>query len=194
MDEANAFLPGFPTKFHGRFAVPAAESKSAYRPLPGAFDPDRVVCFKYQRVVRPDSTITFGSRVLQIHPSAERASWARARVEVHESLDNTLAVYDRTRSCSPTQRRPLLPPCAPAPVHGPKPLGHEFLTLQPPRPPISRSRARAPGKPGPNLPWRRSMVSPSHPSHPQGSQNRCTVQMTNSLFSNTAVRASANRC
>ncbi len=64
------------------------------RPVPDAFQPDRVCCFTYERVVQPDNTASLFSRVLQLQPSAERASWVRACVEVHERLDGSLAVYD----------------------------------------------------------------------------------------------------
>ena len=92
MDAANAFLPTFLPRFNARFAVPAAEPASAYRPLPDAFEPDRVFCFKYERVVQPDNTVAFFGRVLQLQPSSERASWVRARVQVHERLSGSLAV------------------------------------------------------------------------------------------------------
>src|SRR5215217_550965 len=83
-DAANRFLAEFLPRFNARFGVPPAASGPAYRPPPAGFDPERVFCFKYERVVRPDNTVAFGGRALQLPATPERASWARARVEVHE--------------------------------------------------------------------------------------------------------------
>jgi transposase len=153
LDEANRVLWAFLPDFDARFAVPPAEPGAAYRPLPPDFDPDRVFCFKYERVVRADNTVQFGGRQLQLQPAPERASWARARVEVHERLDGSLAVAYRGALIlttpappdAPTLRaradaRPGAgPPRAPAPPPNPAP---------PAGPPGSRI-------PGPDHPWRR---------------------------------------
>ncbi len=90
--EANQGLWAFLPRFNARFGVPAAEPGSAYRRPPDDFEPDRVFCFKYERVVRPDNTVHFAGRQLQLQPTPQRASWTRARVEVHERLDGSLAV------------------------------------------------------------------------------------------------------
>ncbi len=90
--EANQGLWAFLPRFNARFGVPAAEPGSAYRRPPDDFEPDRVFCFKYERVVRPDNTVHFAGRHRQLQPTPQRASWTRARVEVHERLDGSLAV------------------------------------------------------------------------------------------------------
>ncbi len=95
--QANRFLPGFLAEFNRRFAVPAAESGSAYRPLPADFEPATVFCFKYQRVVAADNTVKLGEHRLQLLPGRERESYARAHVEVQERLDGSLAVYYQGR-------------------------------------------------------------------------------------------------
>jgi len=57
MDDANAYVPTFLHAFNGRFAVPAAQSGTAYRPWPSHLVPvadggqERVLCFKYLRTV-----------------------------------------------------------------------------------------------------------------------------------------------
>jgi transposase len=153
LDEANAVLWAFLDDFNTRFAVPPAESGLAYRPLPPDFDPERVFCFKYERVVRADNTVSFGGRQLQLQPSAARASWARARVEVHERLDGSLAVAYRDRVILTTAAPPDAPTlrarAEPRPGAGPP---------QAPAPPSSLGTPpRPPGSPipGPNHPWRR---------------------------------------
>jgi transposase len=90
--EANQELGRFLPRFNARFSVPPAQPGSAYRLPPDDFDPERVFCFKYTRVVRPDNTVAFGGRSLQLQPTPQRASWTRAQVEVHERLDGSLVV------------------------------------------------------------------------------------------------------
>ena len=97
LEEANLFLPGFLADFNRRFAVPAAQTGSAYRPLPADFEPEAVFCFKYQRVVAADNTVKLGEHRLQLLRDRERESYARAHVEVQERLDGSLAIYYRGR-------------------------------------------------------------------------------------------------
>jgi len=151
---ANAALPAFLRDFNARFGVPPAEPGSAYRPPPEDFDPERVFCFKYERVVQPDNTVHFAGRQLQLRPSQARTSWARARVEVYEHLDGSLTVAYRGTSiltapappdapslrARATTRPGAGPPQAPAPSP---------VTTAPAAPPGSRI-------PGPDHPWRHS--------------------------------------
>jgi len=107
-DAANAFLPGFLARYNARFAQPAAQPEPAYRPWPQGLDPDTVFCFKYLRTVANDNTVTLEQCVIQILPDAHRTSYAKARVEVHERLDGTLAVvYQGRRLTTRTLRTPV---------------------------------------------------------------------------------------
>jgi transposase len=150
--EANAALWAFLPAFNARFAVPPAEPGPAYRPLPPDFEPDRVFCFKYERVVQPDNTVHFAGRQLQLRPTPERASWARARVEVHERLDGSLALAYRgtfilttpAPADAPTLRARATPRAGTGTPQGPTP---------PPEPPPRP--APRPRTPGPDHPWRR---------------------------------------
>lgn len=92
VEEANAVLQAYLPRFDARFGVPAAEPGMAYRPVPQGLDLDGVLSFKYQRTVATDNTVRFGNRTLQLLPNTQRASYARARVEVQERLDGSLAV------------------------------------------------------------------------------------------------------
>ena len=78
-----------------RFAVPAAQEGSAYRPLPAGLVPEAVCCFKYLRTVAKDNTVTLGEHGLQVEPTAHRASFAKVQVEVQERLDGSLVVVYR---------------------------------------------------------------------------------------------------
>ncbi len=91
--EANQVLWEFQPRYSQRFSVPAVQPGSAYRSPEEGFIPDEVFCFKYYRRVDVDNVVCFGGHRLQIEPTNGRASYARARVEVHERMDGSLAVY-----------------------------------------------------------------------------------------------------
>jgi hypothetical protein len=158
--DANQVLWGWLPQFNARFAVPAAVPGSAYRPLPAAFRPEQVFCFKYTRVVAADNTIRWQGAALQLLPGPDRLSYARAQVEVHERLDSSLAVYyqdqclamrpapptaPRLRARREPRPRPTPPPPAPAPA-------------APARP------AAGPRRPAADHPWRRSLTQKNGPT------------------------------
>lgn len=92
-DGANAFLTDFLPRYNARFAQAPADPTPAYRPWPAGLDPQTVFCFKYRRVVSNDNTITLAPHLIQLLPGAQRRSYAKATVEIHERLDGTLAVF-----------------------------------------------------------------------------------------------------
>jgi hypothetical protein len=93
IDEANRVLWGFLSRYNQKFAVPAAETGSAYRQVSDGFVADEVFCFKHLRTVGADNVVRFEGTRLQIVPTNGRASYARCRVEAHVRLDGGLAVY-----------------------------------------------------------------------------------------------------
>ncbi len=97
LEGANAEIEPFRAEFDARFAVPAAEPGRAYRTLPEGFSAEQVFCFKYLRVVAHDNTISFFRQRVQLLADDRRTSYAKARVEVHERLDQSLAVYHEGR-------------------------------------------------------------------------------------------------
>jgi len=99
---ANAFLTHFLRRYNRRFARPAAQSRSAYRPWPRGVDPQTVFCFKYQRVVSNDNTVTLGPHCVQLLPGLAGRSYAKARVEVHERLDGRIAIVYQHRLLAST--------------------------------------------------------------------------------------------
>jgi hypothetical protein len=105
LEEANRILWDFLLRYNQRFAVPAAQAGTAYRQPEEEFIPGEVFCFKYYRTVGTDNVARFGGHRLQIMPSNGRLSYARARVEVHERLDGSLAVYYQGR-CLATKPAP----------------------------------------------------------------------------------------
>ena len=148
--EANAFLARWLPQFNARFAVPAAVAGSAYRPLPAAFVPERVFCFKYTRVVAADNTVRWRGGSLQLLPGPDRLSYARAVVELHERLDGALAVYYQDR-CLATRPAPPV-----APVLRARRLPRPAATGAPPPAPPSPPASPGPRRPAADHPWYRS--------------------------------------
>jgi len=89
---ANRFLPGFIQRHNASFAIEAEEPGLAYRPLDPGLDLDKILSFRYQRVVARDNTVRLESRLIQIPPGQRRRSYFAARVWVHELLDGSLGV------------------------------------------------------------------------------------------------------
>jgi len=104
--EANEVLWEFLPRFNARFGVPPAVPTCGYRPVEPAVDLDTVFCFKHRRTVARDNTVKYRGRTLQLLPGPDRASYARALVEVQERLDGSLAVCFRGTIVA-TQDAPL---------------------------------------------------------------------------------------
>ncbi len=95
LEEANQVLREYLPLHNERFGVAADVAGSVYRPLNPGIDPETVFCFKYERVVGSDNTVRLGEHRLQLLPGRYRRSWAKAKVEVHERLDGSIAVYSQ---------------------------------------------------------------------------------------------------
>ena len=95
IEEANAFLERFTPRFNSRFGHTAAVAEHDWLPAPT--DLDWFLCTKYRRTVANDNTVRLGERVLDIAPAKHRASFAHARVEVHELRDGTVRVVHEGR-------------------------------------------------------------------------------------------------
>lgn len=91
-EEANTALAQFLPVFNGRFSKPAAQSGSKYRPGPTPLNTDQVFCFKHERTVANDNTISFAGVTLQIPPGPDRISYAKARVQVCQYLDGRVGI------------------------------------------------------------------------------------------------------
>jgi transposase len=93
--DAQRVVDRFLPRYNARFAQPAAHPEPAWQPAPAQLD--RICCFKYQRTVGLDNTISLDGRLLQLDPGPSGRTYARARVDVHAHLNGTLAVYYRGR-------------------------------------------------------------------------------------------------
>lgn len=90
---ANRLLPAYFKRFNARFTIQAEEAGKAYRPVDANLDLDRILSFRYQRVVALDNTVRLDGRLIQVPPGPKRRSYAGARVWVHELLDGSLGVW-----------------------------------------------------------------------------------------------------
>ena len=140
MAEANQVVADFLPRYNQRFMVPAAQAGSAYQPTYPGFIPEQAFCLKYHRTVGSDNVVRFKNRRLQIQPGADRPSYARAKVTVHESFDGHLALYYKGQRLATTDAPPDT-----AQLRSKKPAS-DYV--------VKRFLRRRPWKPGPNHPWR----------------------------------------
>ena len=92
MEEANAYLPAFLRRYNRTFAVAPQVASSAYRPKLSAPVLDAALCFKTDRVVSNDNTVSLDHIVLQLRPGPNRLGYSKAKVTVVESLDHRFSV------------------------------------------------------------------------------------------------------
>ena len=149
LESANRFLATYLPKFNARFQIEAAQPGSAFLPWPQQRDPADYFCFKYTRIVTNDNTIPFNNYRLQIPPGPGRKSYAKARVDLHHSMDGSLTVFYQGQhlvtfqpATSSPPRVGLFQPATPA-TPPPKP--------QTPRLPKQPTQ---PWKPPPDHPWK----------------------------------------
>lgn len=183
LEEADRVLQNYLPRFAQQFGVPAAQPGSAYRPLPAELDPATICCFKYQRTVGKDHVVQLGNQRLQLQPDGQRASYARATVEVQERLDGSLAVAYQGRCLLVTPAPPEAPvlrarklprPAAPL-AGGSTPLGAAAVTrpvgkwatrgaadVVVPEAVVHLSTGGKPPKPGPDHPWRKRFKREAH--------------------------------
>ena len=106
LEQANQVVTSYLPRFNAQFAVAPTQEGSAYRPLQETLRAEDLFCFTYLRIVAADNTISFAKQRLQLLPDAQRSSYARARVQVHEHFDGHLSVHLAGR-CVATTEAPL---------------------------------------------------------------------------------------
>ena len=94
LEAANHYLlEEYIPRHNRKFAHPAKESGSAYRPVSKGIDLNNIFCIKEERTVAPDNTISYKSRYFQILPNESRISFAKAKVMVHEWLNGSIHIF-----------------------------------------------------------------------------------------------------
>ena len=156
--DASVVLEEFVARHNKRSVVEANQPGKAYRTAAG-IDLDSVLCFRYQRTVAADNTVSFGGEDLQIEPDSERSTYARATVEVQERLDGRIVVMHKGRELASTVA-PLRPAVlrarrrkAQAGKRGDGRAGDGSVSSTP----LSSPKDR---KPAPDHPWRSRLIQP----------------------------------
>jgi len=158
LEQANGVLWHCLPQHNQRFAVPAPEPGSAFREPGEGFVPDKVFCFKYYRTVGPDNVVRLGEHRLQIRPTNGRSSYARARVEVHERLDGSLAAYYQDQCLATQPAPPEAPVLRMRKMARVTPNSASFgVPVMSAAPITERLTSQSPRhvKPSPDHPWRR---------------------------------------
>ena len=97
IEAANVFIREvFLPAHNARFAVKAAESGSAFTPIPGV-NLDEILCVQEERQVGNDNCVSFRTLKLQIPESPLRPHFVKARVKVHLYPDGSHAVFHGPR-------------------------------------------------------------------------------------------------
>lgn len=163
-DQAGAFLPEFIADFNRRYAVPARETRSAWRRAPRELD--LILSCRYPRTVANDNTVSLEERLVHVPPGPGRRSYAQCRVELRELLDGRLLVLHHGQ-CIAEQRPPsdflALKPRRRHPSRlAPKTDAHRSPRINdrpPPRPgtqaaTAAKPKSTRPQRPGSDHPWR----------------------------------------
>ena len=94
VEQATVVLDRYLPVHNRQFAKPA-QAQPAWRKL-SALKIERALCFKQQRTVAKDNTVTFQGTVLQITKTSPFRSHANKRVEVHVMLDGAVEIFYKT--------------------------------------------------------------------------------------------------
>jgi transposase len=127
LEQANRFLETFIPAYNQRFAKPARDPQSAWRPLPPEVDLDRLFSTATERKVKADHTISYHGLTLQILREKEQPCLVACKVMVHVTPENELHLYHHDtklayRRLDHAAAAPLLAkPPTPVPPKTPKP-------------------------------------------------------------------------
>jgi hypothetical protein len=91
MEQAQAVLERYLPEHNRKFAKPA-KAEPAWRKV-SALQIQRALCFKQQRTVAKDNTISFEGTVLQIPKSSPFRSYANRRIDVQVLLDGAVEIF-----------------------------------------------------------------------------------------------------
>jgi hypothetical protein len=158
VEEANQVLDKFLPKHNRRFMVKPAQPGSAFVPWPKTHRLESYFCFKHQRTVMNDNTISFDGHHLQIPPGPNRRSYAKARVDVWQLLDGRLEIRFQGA------RLVIFEPAVLAPVRighfSPIPVTQSLPEKLPAEISDQSAPSRKPYSPAHDHPWRRYPLSP----------------------------------
>ena len=94
VEQATVVLERYLPVHNRKFAKPA-KAQPAWRKV-SAVQIERALCFKQQRTVAKDNTVTFEGTVLQIPKTSSFRSYANKRIDVHVLLDGAVELFYKT--------------------------------------------------------------------------------------------------
>jgi transposase len=93
-EQATVVLHRYLPVHNRKFAKPA-RAQPAWRKL-SALKIERALCFKQQRTVAKDNTVSFEGTMLQIPKTSPYRSYANKRIDVHVLLDGAVEIFYKT--------------------------------------------------------------------------------------------------
>jgi hypothetical protein len=95
MDQANLFLKESYIPIHNkRFMVKPKENTSAFLPFKeGNVSLNDILCIQETRVAKKDNTVNYNGKILQIPMDKYRYNYSKAKIKIHEHLDQTMSLY-----------------------------------------------------------------------------------------------------
>ena len=90
--QAQTVLERYLPVHNRRFSKPAANALPAWRKV-NSLQIEQALCFKEQRTVAKDNTITFGGTLFQIPKKSPFRSHANKRIDVHVLLDGAVELF-----------------------------------------------------------------------------------------------------
>ena len=160
--EANQLLETFLPAFNARFGQPPAYPGSAYLPWPARTRSEDLFCFKFERTVAKDNTVSFSGHTLVIPLRPLQRGYAGTRVELRHYMDGRLAITYHGRTL--VVHEPLRPGTPQVGKFTPTERVGQPVKKVASKPSVQPKpqRPRGPlpaGVPGPDHPWRRPYKS-----------------------------------
>ena len=94
IEQGAVVLDRYVSEHNRKFSKPA-QAQPAWRKV-SAVQIQRALCFKQQRTVAKDNTVTFEGTVLQIPKTSPFRSYANKRIDVHVLLDGAVELFYKT--------------------------------------------------------------------------------------------------
>ncbi len=91
-EQAQAVLDRVLPDHNRKFSKPAAKSEPAWRKA-SSTQIEQALCFKQQRTVAKDNTVTFEGTIFQIPKKSPYGSYANKRIDVHVLLDGAVEFF-----------------------------------------------------------------------------------------------------
>ena len=105
IQEANQFLWRHWLPYYNRkFSVKPLHEESAYCPVAKEINLDGIFCYKFERKVNHDNTISFQKKIYEILPDSYRICFAKTMVEVRQHFNGRIKIFHNGRQLKFTLR------------------------------------------------------------------------------------------